>query len=123
MRRYIQTLIILPAVTALSACVGTAADNELAVPAEVEALPVVEQTAAPQIVAATKRPSFTQAEIEAMTQEEKVAVYNIGRAAADQIYCERRVRTGSHRKSRQCFTGAERELDREAARRFFRSAR
>ena len=62
-------------------------------------------------------PTFTEAEKETMSDEEKIAIYNAQVRERDQIVCRREVMTGSHRKRTVCFTRAEKELAEDAARR------
>ena len=62
-------------------------------------------------------PTFTQAEKDTMSDEEKLAIYNAQVREKDQIVCRRERMLGSHRKRTVCFTRAEKELAEDAARR------
>ncbi len=62
-------------------------------------------------------PTFTQAEKDSLSDEEKLAIYNAQVREKDQIVCRRQVTTGSHRKRTVCFTRAEKERAEDSARR------
>ena len=60
--------------------------------------------------------TFTAEEKEAMTQEERVAVYNEQVREKDRLICRKEKRTGSHRSITVCRTVEEKEADETSAR-------
>ncbi len=61
-------------------------------------------------------PRFTEEEKDAMTTEEKVAVYNESMSEEkDKLVCRREKRVGSHFPRTVCFTREEIEADRQSA--------
>ncbi len=61
-------------------------------------------------------PTFTEEEKEALTQEDRVAVYNEQVREKDRLICRREKRTGSHRSTMVCRTVEEKEADADSAR-------
>jgi predicted kinase len=69
-------------------------------------------------------PQFTEEEKEAMTTDEKAAVYNESMSRErDEIVCRRQHVVGSHFKKTVCRTRAEIEAEREAAQMALREAK
>lgn len=64
-------------------------------------------------------PTFTQDEIDQMSAEEKVAIYNSQQEEKNQIICRKTQVTGSHRKRTVCRTVELIRLEQEEARRTF----
>ncbi|GBF30365.1 hypothetical protein MnTg04_00306 [bacterium MnTg04] len=64
-------------------------------------------------------PTFTQDEIDQMSTEEKVAIYNRQEEEKNQIVCRKIQVTGSHRKRTVCRTVELIRLEQEEARRMF----
>ncbi|MCH9026437.1 MAG: hypothetical protein IIA05_04880 [Proteobacteria bacterium] len=64
-------------------------------------------------------PTFTQDEIDQMSAEEKVAIYNSQQEEKNQIICRKTQVTGSHRKRTVCRTAELIRLEQEEARRTF----
>lgn len=65
-------------------------------------------------------PTFTQEEIDAMTTEEKLAIYNKHVPAKEKLVCRKQKPTGSHRFETVCRTVSEAHDDRDAAETFLR---
>lgn len=66
--------------------------------------------------AAAEAPVFTPEEIDAMSTDEKLAIYNENvHKEKDLLICSKRMVTGSHRRVTECRTIGEREQEKEAA--------
>lgn len=68
-------------------------------------------------------PKFTEAQKEAMSSEEKLAVYNAQVREKDQLHCKRVQRVGSRIKDLVCKTEAEEAIERASAREALRRSR
>lgn len=62
-------------------------------------------------------PAFTQGEIDQLSTEEKVAIYNTQEKEKNQIVCRKITVTGTHRKRTVCRSVEQMRLEREEARR------
>jgi hypothetical protein len=58
---------------------------------------------------------YTQDEKDAMSQEDKVSVFNESKSDDQQMICRKEVVTGTHRKRRVCRTVEQRRADSESA--------
>ena len=66
---------------------------------------------------AQAKPAFTQGEIDQLSTEEKVAIYNTQEKEKNQIVCRKITVTGSHRKRTVCRSIEQMRLEQEEARR------
>jgi hypothetical protein len=72
---------------------------------------------------AASGPRYTAEEKAAMTEEEKLAIYNENVRDKDQVTCSAQRSTGSHMTRRVCKSYEEREAEREAAEDALRNSR
>ncbi|MGH8494879.1 MAG: hypothetical protein ACREVN_01965 [Gammaproteobacteria bacterium] len=68
-------------------------------------------------------PKFTEEEKAAMSEEEKLALYNAQVEEEERLRCTQIKRTGSHRMTRVCTSADERRADQEAAQEALRRSR
>lgn len=80
----------------------------------------VEQTTEEAVVASA--PTFTPEEIEAMSTEEKLEIYNRHAEEKQQLVCKQRKKTGSHFRVTECRTLVELQEEKDAADRFLYEA-
>ncbi|CAN5137030.1 hypothetical protein BH24PSE2_BH24PSE2_04470 [soil metagenome] len=68
-------------------------------------------------------PVFTEQEKAAMSEDEKLAIYNSQVEDADRVSCIRERKTGSHMQRRKCRTDEQRRLEQKAAEESLRRSR
>lgn len=60
---------------------------------------------------------------ETITFKQRLEIYNRAKAADEKLHCREDRMTGSHRKKMRCITMANKQLEEDAARAFFRALR
>lgn len=73
--------------------------------------------------ASADAPKFTEEEKAAMSEEEKLAIYNAQLQEKDRVKCERVQRVGTRLGTRVCSTAAERAAEQESAKEALRRSR
>ena len=68
-------------------------------------------------------PRFSQEEIDAMSLDQKLAIYNYNVPENQQLICRNELPLGTHFKAIRCWTREEFELQRRAAEDFMRAAK